>query len=355
MKLFIDFETRSEADIKDCGADAYAAHPSTEVLCMGFAFDEEPAQIWTPRCEMPWDVLMQVSPEHAAGDTCFIAHNAPFEIAIWNEVCAKRYGFPRVQADQWLCTMAMAYAMALPGSLEKAAAALGIADGKDMAGHRLMLQLSQPRDIGPDGKAIWWEDEGRLSRLYQYCAKDIDVEREVYKRLLPLSESERKLWLLDHKINRRGVGIDLKAAGAAIRLVGDEKTRLDAEMRRVTNNAVATCSATKQLTDWLKFRGVSTSGVAKSDVSELLESASLPSDCRTALQLRQEAAKTSTAKLEKMIKGVCEDGRIKGLTQFHGANTGRFAGRRLQVHNFPRPTIPQEDIENVFSILEKVG
>lgn len=356
--IYLDFETRSAADITKCGADVYAKHPSTEIMCMGYAFDDEPVEIWIPRSQEPLDLFLSVAAEPAISGSAaaqVIAHNAPFEIAIWNHVGVKKYGFPPLPTEAFLCTMAMAYAMALPGALEKVAPALGIGDGKDMAGHRLMLQLSQPKNIAPDGSIIWWESDEKFKRLYDYCAKDVDVERQVYKRMVKLSEYERKVWLLDHKINSRGVCIDTKVVSAAICLVREEKTRLDAEMRRVTNNAVASCSATAQLTNWLKFRGVDTAGVAKSDVSELLVGASLPSDCRTALLLRQEAAKTSTAKLEMMKDGVGPDNRARGLHQFHGASTGRFAGRRLQVHNFPRPKISQEDIENIFSILENVS
>ena len=44
-KLHIDFETRSELDIKKVGAYKYAKHPSTEILCMAYAIDDEPVQI----------------------------------------------------------------------------------------------------------------------------------------------------------------------------------------------------------------------------------------------------------------------------------------------------------------------
>src|SRR3954462_7852810 len=223
----------------------------------GFAFDDEPVEIWTPKRQDPLDVFLAcaVEPSVDGGSTAqpiFIAHNAPFEIAIWNGVGVEKYGFPPIVPEQFMCTMAMAYAMALPGSLDGASAAVGIKDGKDMAGHRLMMQLSQPRDE-IDGKVTWWEDEVKFERLYNYCAKDVAVERELYKRLVKLSESERKVWLLDQKINSRGVTIDRKAVSAAIRLVKNEKDRCDTDMRRVTNGAVASCNATAQLTNWLRF------------------------------------------------------------------------------------------------------
>ena len=61
---------------------------------------------------------------------------------------------PRFDRSKTRCTMAMAYAMALPGSLENASAALGLTQQKDMAGHRLMMQMSTPRAIEPDGTVV---------------------------------------------------------------------------------------------------------------------------------------------------------------------------------------------------------
>jgi DNA polymerase len=355
--IYLDFETKSAADIGKCGADLYAKHPSTDILCMAFAFDDEPVEIWTPDQGSPLDLILNVAAEpNQLGSAAhlFVAHNAPFELAIWNTVGVKRYGFPPLLPQQVVCTMAMAYAMALPAKLEKLAPALGIQDGKDMKGHRLMLQLSQPKDITPDGEIIWWQGEEKLKRLYNYCSKDVEVERHVYKRMLGLSEQEMKVWLLDYEINSRGVSIDAKAVKAAIQVVKAEKLRLDAEMREITGNAVATCSSVGQLTHWLRYRGVDVSGVAKGDVIELLENSQLPPDCRTALLLRQEAAKTSTAKLEMMRDGVGMDHRARGLAQYHGASTGRFASRRLQFHNFPRPKLSQTDIESVFGMLNQI-
>ncbi len=381
--IFLDFETRSSVDLPKQGLHIYASHPSTEILCACYAFDDGPVQLWKKGDFEPYDLFFEIAERqsiciaeqqmrmvvekgtaaelglsppptlvaHNAPLPTIVAHNAPFELAIWNGVGVKKYGWPRIEVSDFLCTMAMAYAMALPGSLEKASAAVGIEGGKDMAGHRVMMQLSQPKDE-IDGKIVWYDDAAKFQRLYEYCAKDVETERELYKRLVHLSPEERKVWLLDHEINNRGVQIDLKSVAAAIALVKAEKIRLDAEIRIVTSNQVATCTATAQLKAWLKSMGVECDGVAKADVLALLESA-IPDACKAALLLRQEAAKTSTAKLEAMVKGAGSDGRVRGLTQYHGASTGRFSGRRLQVQNFPRPMISQQDIEHVFEILER--
>jgi DNA polymerase len=346
--LFLDFETRSTVDLRKCGADVYARHPSTDILCVGWAFANDELV----KVTRPTPGTQEAFGSHVARGGTVIAHNAPFELAIWNNVGSKLYGWPRLQPEQVHCTMAMAYAMALPGKLENVAPALGLDVEKDMSGHRVMMQLSQPRKIHPsagpgESRVEWWDDPAKFDKLFAYCAQDVEVERQVYKRLMALSASERQLWLLDYKINQRGIQVDLPAVNAAIRIVELEQERLNIEMRKVTSGAVSTCTATGQLTDWLRWQGVKLDGVAKSDVIELLEQKGLPSACRQALLLRQEAAKSSTAKLEAMKLRASEDGRIRGTTQYHGAGTGRWAGRGIQVQNFPRPQMRQDQIEAV--------
>jgi DNA polymerase len=350
--LHIDFETRSAADIKNGGLDVYASDPTTEMLCLGFAFDDEKPELILPHGGRASHAQLIKIFEHIDYGGRVVAHNAAFEIAIWNQVCVPRFKWPVLRTEQTHCTMAMAYAMSLPGSLDRASAAMGIPQQKDLVGSRIMLQLSQPRTISNDGSITWWEDEEKLERLYAYCLQDIEVERELYKRLIKLSEDERKVWLLDQTINQRGIGVDLDAVKAALKVVEAEKKRLDLAIRSITENRVLTCTATAQLTDWLNSRGVETDGVAKADVYALLTDPSIPSDCKSALMLRQEAAKSSTAKLNAMQNGVSRDGRLRGLFAYHGAATGRFASRRIQVQNFPRPDLEQEAIDNVFHILK---
>lgn len=345
--LFCDFETRSTVNIKHAGADVYARHPSTEVLCMGWAIDDGPVQMWTPD---------QGTPDIPLCGSTIVAHNAAFELAIWNNVCTKKYGWPEIDPSYVICTMAMAYAMALPGNLADAAPAAGLDVQKDSKGHRVMMQLSQPRHVHEDGTVEWYTPETHFEKfleLYAYCIQDIEVERQLFKRLLPLSAAERELWLLDYKINQRGVQIDVQAVEKAHALAQMEKDRLDYEMKALNGFYP---SEVTQLVRWINSKGFLTEGLAKSDVLALLSRDDLTPEVRRALEIRQLSAKTSTAKLPKMLAGVCEDGRARGLFQYWGAGaTGRFAGRRIQLHNLPRPRIPQSQIDHIFGILEEVN
>ncbi|UOF83061.1 DNA polymerase [Caudoviricetes sp.] len=344
MILHLDWETRSACDLKACGLDVYAHHPTTDIIVGAWAIDDDEPTTWFPGQDVPQEVLHLI----LRGDEVW-AHNAPFEIEICNLV-GKRYGWPEIKYKQATCTMSMAYAMALPGSLEKAAAAMGITDGKDMVGHRLMMQMSKPRETKSDGTIVWWESEEKLARLAEYCKQDVRVERILAKRLLKLTPQMRRVWLLDQKINRRGVAINIAEINAAMEIVEIEKKRLDEDMRRVTGNCVANCKSSGQLKDWLRWEGIETDSVDAPSVTSLLESEPSP-HIRAALLLRQEGAKSSTAKLIAMKNGI-SDGRIRGLFQYHGAATGRWAGRRVQLQNLPRPHLKQKDIDFVFELLK---
>jgi DNA polymerase bacteriophage-type len=350
--VHVDFETRSAVDLAKAGVHVYADDPSTDIWCMAIAVDARPVTLWT-RDDCGSADVHRLLFSHIRDGATFIAHNAPFELAIWNRLMVPRYGWPVLPVEQVRCTMAMAYAMALPGSLENAAAAVGLDIGKDMEGRSLMMRMAKPRKINPDGSCVWWNEPDRLTRLYAYCKQDVEVERKLEKRLLPLSPSEQALWVLDQKINDRGIQIDTRAVENAIGVVEEAKVRLDKEMQRVTGGWVPTCSRVADLTEWLSLQGFDVDGVAKADVADLLERDDLPPMVRRALELRREAAKSSTAKLKAMTKAANIDGRVRGLHQYHGASTGRWAGRRVQTQNFPRGTMDKEDVNAVLDILNR--
>lgn len=347
--LHIDFETRSTVELKTAGADVYARHPTTDPWCLGWALGDDDVKLWKREDgELPNAVR-----SHVCHGGIVLAHNAPFELAIWNNVMTTRYDWPTLDPEQVRCTMAMSYAMGLPGALEEVAAAVGLNMQKDAVGHRIMLQLAKPRKVEPDGTIVWWDNQEKLDRLYEYCKQDVRTERELAKRVLPLSDKEQRVWQLDYRINQRGIAVDVPTAIRALEVVEAEGRRLNEKMREVTNGAVSTCNAVGQLGDWIRTQGVEMDGVAKADVIDALAEEDLPESVRKALVIRQEAGKASTAKLKAMIRGACEDGRMRSLFQYHGASTGRWAGRRVQKHNLPRPKIKQAEIEDMFDLLGK--
>lgn len=358
--LHIDYESRGVLDLPRFGLHNYARHPDTAPWCMGYAFDDEPPELWTPCNAVLHDNSLPVRVrDHVIKGGAVYAHNAPFELEIWNTICVPRYGWPELKPEQTFCTMAMAYAMGLPGALDDAAYALQSPHRKDAEGYALMMKYAKPWKAEP----LQWMDENPkftvagkkysgqegLHKLYEYCKADVAAERELHKRLMPLSATERKVWLMDYAINQRGVKIDVASAKAALRLVEVIKGRCDAELAKVTEGAVTAASALPALKDWLAARGYPVKSLDKNAVAEMLLDDGLPADVRRAITLRSEAGKASTAKLSPMVECVGEDDRLRGWAQYHGAATGRWAARKVQPHNLPRDVPSTAEVEKILA------
>lgn len=350
MYIHLDFETRSGADLVEYGADVHLSHPWADIWCLGYAYADYPVCISWPGDPDFLRILRTIE----ASTAPIVAHNAQFEWQVWNALLTRKYGVAPLPIERFRCTMAAGYAMALPGSLDNLAGALGLTERKDLAGSRLAVQMSRPRAI-VDGVPTWWDEPEKLSRLYHYCQQDVRVEREVHKRLRPLPDSEQRLWCLDAKINMRGVYIDAQAGAAALNIVEREQTIENAKIWHITQGEINGPSEVKRLTKWVKARGVNIPGVAKQDIIDTLALEGIHPLVREVLEIRQAFAKTSTAKIDKMLSNRSADGRLKGLLQYHGSSTGRWAGRRVQPHNLPRPVIKQKEIDAILDALVTMG
>jgi DNA polymerase len=354
----IDFETFSEIDLNKSGLHNYATDLSTGVHCLSYGPDPEHIKTWVEGEPFPQDLA-----DHIEAGGIITAWNAAFEWSIWNLCCVRKYGWLPLPIGQVRCSMVRAYAMALPGALDDAAPALGVDQRKDAVGHRIMLQLAKPKKDG----TMWRRDEASLDKfiaLYAYNKQDVRTELACLERLMELSPSESILWELDHRINNRGVMCDLASVDKAIEIIQPEQKRLNAEMLRVTGGVVGACTEVQMLGKWIKSQGVEMDGLAKADVIDALAEgedengettpADLPPQVRRVLELRQEAAKSSTAKLVAMREKASADGRIRNVHQFHAASTGRWAGRGVQLQNFPRPRLGTKfsDIEGMFAQLD---
>lgn len=337
MKLHLDFETLSTVDLRKAGVHVYAADSTTDILCCAYAFGDEDPEIWYPGNPLPQRVIDHV---RAGGE--IHAWNAAFERWLWWRVWG-RYGMPRPKLVQFFDTAADAAALALPRSLDQAAKALGLEVAKDAEGYRLMMQMCKPR-TSKDGKYTWWHQDTKVGqekilRLGAYCKTDVVVERAVSRRIRPLGKSERETYLMDQRMNDRGMQIDLDLVNAAQRMVEEANRRGNAELHELTNGRVIKVTKVGDMKDWLAANGVTVENLRKETVRDLLgEFENLPDDVRRLLQLRQELGKSSTAKLNAMLI-VGPNGRARGLFLYHGAGTGRWAGKLIQLQNFPRPTV----------------
>ena len=322
-RLYHDVETRSAISLKDHGAHRYAADPSTEILCLGFAVDDEPVQLWVPGEPVPTEFV------EAASNSLWtvVAHNDQFEHAVARHILEPRHGFPAIPLQRRRCSMAMASAAALPASLAGAVAALGLPSTKDAAGARLMRRMSR---LLPGGGYI--EDAESLERLFRYCAADIEAERGLFGALPALSPAEHELWILDQTINERGFYVDGELLEAAHRVVTEAEQRMLAEFRDITG--LSSPDQTKKLTAWLEEHGCEVADMKKATVSHASRRKGLSPEVRRVLELRRQLAHAT--KTETLLAWRMPDGRIKGTLRYHGAATGRWAGSGPQPQNLRR-------------------
>jgi DNA polymerase len=392
VRVTIDFETRSAYDIK-YGAYRYAQDPSTEIMCLAILFDGETAAVlWHPA--YPSLGREEQGREHLerlfgyVKDGCEIeAHNSQFERAIWQFVGVARLAWPAVHPNQWRCSSALAATFSLPRSLDGASQALGLVQEKDKLGHKTMMKLCKPRaalkadlelvaEHALDDKTRWkdivkpknvfvlkelydhvpavrelshWkETDEDLDVLFDYCKQDVVVEHGISKRLgYHLPEKELKVWQLDQKMNATGIQIDMDMVAAALKIADECKELADARISELTDGAVKTVGQRQAFMDYIN--GEPGDGflpnTQKATIEDALKHPKLwSSDALEALQLRQSQAKTSIKKYVSMYNVVGPDGRARGLLAYHGADTGRWAGRLLQPQNFPRGSV-KEDID----------
>lgn len=336
-EISCDFETRSAVDLRKTGVYPYAEHASTDVWCFAFEYPgrDEP-QVWTPGDDYETAVELRELAEDPT--VTFRAWNAPFERIVWRDVMHRRYGFPEIPLERWVCTAAEARAMGLPGKLDDSAKVLNVVDQKDMQGHRLMLQMSKPRATLEDGTYTWWDQADKISRLIQYCRQDVRTEKAIAARLQRLSEYERKVWLMDQRANDRGILVDVPLAKAARSIASRVQADANVTMAERTEGAVAAVTNVGQLKNWLGEKGTVVDSLSKKAVAELLEDSDLPAAVREALELRAETGKSSVKKIDAMLRAVCSDNALRGLLLYWGAGTGRWAGRLVQPQNFPART-----------------
>jgi len=346
-RVTFDFETRSLLKLKDAGAWAYAAHHSTRVICLslrdlrGHILRWEPLRLGEPVPDWLWEMASDEA-------VVFDAHNAQFEQAIWHHQMVEKYGLPPLPPERWDDTMAVGFDRGMPGKLDDLATVLGI-ENKDAAGGKLIDKLSKPKKLtykqSASGRGEEWagvyefnEDPILLEQMADYCDQDVVVEHQARERLGELDEDERRTWVLDQRINQRGLRIDLEAVAAAKRCVQRETARLRHRLVELTDGVVTTEGQVARIVEFCRGRGIDLPGLAKADVAAAVEKYGDSGDkaALEVLSIRQALGKSSTAKLERMAEVVSPDGRARGLLQYQGAaSTGRWAGRLVQPQNVP--------------------
>ena len=343
--LRLDFETYGTVDLPVRGLHNYATDKNTGVWCLGYAFDDEPTNIWVNRHDIRHGRLAVPTriTRHIEQGLPVYAYNVRFEWYIWNFVMRRQYpNLPELKMSQCHCTQAESLAMSLPDSLDKCGAALGLSIQKDQRGFAVMMQLCKPKSI-ENGKPVWHTDLEKFDILYEYCKTDVATEREMSKRVRRLTPEMYRVWLVDFAINFKGVHLDSESIALCKPLVEAQKEAYSAEISEITGGAVTKTTQHERFKHWCAAQGQPMNSVGKPARAALFEEnendvfADIPPQVIKAMQVWDDAAFSSTAKLERAQDLVCADGRLRGMYQYHAAGTGRFGGRGVQTQNLMRP------------------
>lgn len=318
------------------GAAAYCEHPSAEVTSLAYDLkDGKGARHWKPGDPPPLELF-----DYLRAGGLLEAHNSGFERFVWHYICVPRMGWPAFDYDlQLRCSMAKCAAWSIPTALAKAGDFLHVPVRKNSDGTRLLNKFSKPRnptktDLRLRIKAE--EDPVDGPKLYDYNVDDIRAEEGVSLRVPDLSPYELRVWQLDQKINARGVHLDMDGVSACVDILDAAKVKYSAELQAITGGSVRTASEVQKMAGFLAGLGWHTDDLTADTVSDTLKRDDLPPVVRRVLEIRQALSASSTAKAYAMQRRANQDGRMRGLFAYYGADrTGRFAGRGPQPQNTP--------------------
>ncbi|MDF0051433.1 DNA polymerase [Staphylococcus pseudintermedius] len=333
----IDIETYSSNDILKCGVYKYVEAKDFEILIIAYSIDGGSVSAI--------DMTMLDDTEfHAAYETFKIAlfdpnvkkyaFNANFE-----RTCLAKHFDVDMPPEEWSCTMVNATRLGLPSSLEKVGDALNLQNQKDRAGKNLIRYFSVPckptKVNGGRTRNLPMHAPDKWQQFIDYCIRDVEVEMSIATKIkdFPVTKEEQKYWNLDQRINDRGIKLSKELMVGANEL--DKMSKEDLLKQAIQITGLENPNSTSQLLKWLnEEQGLDIPNLQKKTVQDYLKNAT--GKAKQMLEIRLQMSKTSVKKYNKMHDMMCVDERVRGLFQFYGASTGRWAGRGVQLQNLTK-------------------
>lgn len=352
-RIFIDFETYSETDIKSAGNYKYCEDGNFEILLCGYMWDTD-TDVTVIDLTKPGglhgfnELFMYVQNNE---DIVIVAHNATFE-----RICLREYGFD-ISPMRFFCTANMSLYCGMPASLEAVSDILNLDNKKKGTGKNLIRYFSVPcKPTGTNGGRTRNMPEhapGDWEEFKDYLRYDVLSEKEIFDRLsrFEFPEEEQRIYAADQRINDYGILADLELARAARDM--DEEYRARLTERAEKEFGLSSLRSIPQLKGFIKERtGVVVDSLDKNAIEEVMGTVAglenvTDGDKQAVLDvigMRREIGKTSNAKYTAILAGAGRGNRIRGLFRYYGASrTGRWAGRLVQLQNLPQNHI--EDLD----------
>ncbi|EHT3698249.1 DNA polymerase [Staphylococcus pseudintermedius] len=342
----IDIETYSSNDISKCGAYKYVEAEDFEILIIAYSIDGGPVSA----IDM---TKVDNEPFHADYETFKIAlfdpevrkyaFNANFE-----RVCLAQHFNKEMPPEEWTCTMVNVTRIGLPASLDKVGEVLNLQNQKDKAGKNLIRYFSVPckptKVNGGRTRNLPQQDPKKWQQFIDYCVRDVEVEMSIATKIkdFPVTKEEQKYWSLDQHINDRGIKLSKSLMLGANELDKISKAELLKQATKITG--LENPNSPSQLLKWLnEEQGLDIPNLQKGTVRDYLNKAT--GKAKQMLAIRLQMSKTSVKKYNKMHDMMCKDERVRGLFQFYGAGTGRWAGRGVQLQNLTKHYISDTELD----------
>ena len=351
--LWLDYETRSRCDLRSRGAYNYAQDPSTEIICMAYAFDDEEVALWEPFAPFPQKFI-----DHIISGGQIRAHNAGFDRLITEFVLCQDYDIPTPKLEQWYCTAAQARANCAPGSLEDVGRFASSSMRKDHRGNQLIRLLCIPRADG-----TFNTDPNLLAEMGNYALQDVRTMRAISQAMRQLSADELMDYHVNERINDRGVLLDKPLAESAIRYASQELAEIEGLVSEITQGEISSVRSPR-MKEWVLARvgddakklmenykdGDKKYSIDKTVRANLLilaeeNAEQIPPDVADVIQCADDLWASSVAKFNR-LKDLAdeEDHRVRGAFVFAGGSaTGRASSYGAQVHNFTRKCAKDPD------------
>ena len=345
MKIYCDLETYSETPIAN-GSHAYAENAT--ILLFGYAIDDEPAKVWDVTSGEPMPADLKAGLALALeGKATTVWHNG----MMFDSIVLKHDLNIDLPVESIEDTMVMAYQHGLPGSLGTLSEVfkMGEDKAKDKDGKRLVQLFCKPLPKNwKERRATRLTHPTEWQAFINYCRLDIEAERELYKKLpkINTTKKERQVQIIDARINRRGMLMDVGLAKAAVKAAEENREVLRQKTVEATNGALESTTQRDKLITYIKEEyGWDIPTMTKAELEKRVSDTSIPEPVRELLALRLMSTKTSVKKFESVINAVNKDNRLRGCLQFRGAaRTGRWSGRLFQPQNLPRPSMSEDEI-----------
>ena len=265
----MDIETFSDIDLGKCGVYRYADSPNFEILLFAYSINESAVELIDLASgeELPQFIIDALLND----DVIKTAFNAQFE-----RVCLMKYLSNSLNKQiyldpsSWRCSEVQAAMLGLPLNLDGVGKVLNLDEQKIAEGKTLIRYFCMPckptaanggrtRNMPSDAPEKW-------ELFKKYNIRDVEVELAIREKLedYPIPDKEQAYYVLDQKINDRGLLVDMKLVEEAISC--DKQFTVAATERAYELTGLENPNSVSQLKDWLKERGIEVESLSKKAV-----------------------------------------------------------------------------------------